>query len=367
MMKIANTDLFTLVLISSLLLTGCFDEIAFDGSEDQLENLVVQGELALGSPSVVTVSVTQISAFEGAEIPTPVAVSSVVLADQLENTIDLIPATDPGRFYLEIPEDHPTFQVQEGSAYQIRVMLESGTRYESDLEPLLAVPTPESINMAIVEREEVNEFGANEIFSYLRFFVNTPLTSSDNTQKSFLRWELEGCYRFIETVVVQAPIPSARTCYFKEQLNLDKVKVFNGQASSSETLTGYQILETELDSRFSRGYYLTVYQQSLSETAYEYWDKVSQVVERTGSIFEPKPGKILGNISNPEAPEEEVFGYFYTSAQDTIRLYISPEDVNNPSPPCPATNEGQDAIDDICFDCLLRPNSTLVKPEYWEN
>lgn len=357
-------SIITFCLVCSSFLLGCFDEIAFEPSENQLENLVIQGKLLKGNPSLITVRVTEVSAFSGPDVPIPVETASVILLDENQNELELI-ATDPGVFQLEIPKGQPGLEVEVGHAYQIRVLTVAGGVYESDLEPLLPVPTPDSMEVGIVSRQEINESGNLIDKTYLQFFVNTPLKPLDNGQKAFLKWETEGCYRFLETTPSVQPPPTPKVCYYKEDLNLDKVKVFNGQASSLEILNQHLLLETVRNYRFSQGYYLTVFQQSLSEKAFEYWNQVSQVVERTGSIFESTPGKIKGNLKSLNRPDEEVFGYFYVSIQDTIRFRVKAEDADYPSPRCPPIEDGVNPVMDVCFNCLLRPNSTLEKPDYW--
>lgn len=343
-------------------LPACFSEIDFEGTGGELDNLVIQGKLIKGTPSIVTVSVRKVSDYEGAESSTAVEVANVILLDENQNAVDLI-HTEPGIFKRNIPDG--LLSIREGHAYQIRVVTKTGQIYESAPETLQPVPRPTAIDLTLIDREEINDLGNSVINTYLNFAIHTPLIADAASEQSQLKWEMEGCYRFIETTPANAPIPNPKTCYYKEVLSVEKIKVFNGKASSQENLSGHAFLETGQDHRFSRGYYLTVYQQSLTEAAYDYWEQVSQVVERTGGLFESKPGKIGGNIINVEHPEEEVFGFFYVTAQDTIRLHIKPEDADFPGAYCPIEATPADAVADFCYNCLLWPNSTLEKPAYW--
>lgn len=357
-------SLITFCVICSGFLSGCLDEIAFDGSENQLENLAIQGKLIRGTPSVVSVSIHKISPFSGFDNPMPVESARVSLLDENGNSVDLL-ASGPGLFQLEIQDGQAEFVVQEGRAYQIRAVTGAGVVYESELEPLLPVPSPVSVDIELTTRGEINEAGNIVENAYLQFYINTPLSVPNSGQNSFLKWDMEGCYRFIETTPNSPAFP--KTCYNKEAVSLGKVKVFNGSESSAGGLISRSLLlETEQDYRFSQGYYLTVYQQSLSENAFQYWDEARQLVERSGSFFEPAPGKIRGNIRNPDNPEEDVFGYFYATVQDTFRLRVRPEDAFYPSPYC-LSSFADGERNAVCYDCLLRPNSTLEKPDYWED
>lgn len=350
--------------ICSGLLPGCLDEISFDSPENQLENLAIQGKLIKGAPSVVSVSIARVSAFSGFDQPMPVEPARVSLLDENGNALDLV-ASGPGLFQLEIDDNQAGFAIREGHAYQIKVVMQAGLSYESGLEPLLPVPHALSMDIELSSRGEINEVGNIVENPYLQFFIHTPLTAANNSQRSFLKWEMEGCYRFIESTPNSSAFP--KTCYNKDAVSLGKVIVFDGPASGAGSLDSrHLLLDTKQDYRFSQGYYLTVYQQSLSESAFDYWDQVSQVVERSGGFFEPAPGKIKGNIRNADDPEEEVFGYFYATVQDTFRLRVRPEDAYYPTSFCLSSFAAGER-NAVCFNCLLRPNSSLEKPDYWED
>ena len=119
---------------------------------------------------------------------------------------------------------------------------------------------------------------------------------------------------------------------------------------------------------FAQGYYYTVYQRSLTKGAFEHWEQTKQVIERTGNLFEPPAGRINSNFRNIEAPNDlGVFGYFSAFAQDTLRLYISPEEVGSPQLQCPRVPiQGNPCPVSACCDCLIEPGSKLEKPDFWE-
>ncbi len=75
----------------------------------------------------------------------------------------------------------------------------------------------------------------------------------------------------------------------------------------------------------------------------------------TGSIFEPAPSAILGNIENVNDPEDIIFGYFGASAISTKSIFIPA--IEAPYPP-----------NDILIlpdDCRMMGNSTAIKPSFW--
>ena len=115
----------------------------------------------------------------------------------------------------------------------------------------------------------------------------------------------------------------------------------------------------------SEGYYLRVFQQSVTDDAFEYWSQVNQVASRTGSLFEAPAGRVKSNITNVNDPEEETFGYFYATEEREIRVFVEPSLAGNPSITCPgALNQGGGAPSNCC-NCLTVANSTTERPSWW--
>ena len=111
----------------------------------------------------------------------------------------------------------------------------------------------------------------------------------------------------------------------------------------------------------------------MSEGAYNYWNQISQVIDRDGNMFEPPAGRILSNFRNVEdnSQAENAYGYFFATQIDTSRLYVAPEDVGAPTAYCPwpvAQISSPGSCPRFpCCDCLLENGSQLSKPTYWVN
>jgi len=112
---------------------------------------------------------------------------------------------------------------------------------------------------------------------------------------------------------------------------------------------------------FSEGYYATIYQQSISDAAFEYWSRTNQLINRNGSIFEAPSGKISTNLYNVDNAKDEVFGFFFATESNFRRIYISPEKAGYPRSHCPPI--GGHSL--LCDNCLCWPNSTAIKPDWW--
>jgi hypothetical protein len=265
---------------------------------------------------------------------------------------------------LLIGENDRVVKITPGAAYQLVVELADGSRYESDIEPLWEVPEPVNLAYTIAERVIKNEAGNLETGAFVQFSVNTDLLQTADKQRSFLKWDFLGVYRFTETNLT-VPYPNTRTCYFSEDLHLEKVKAYDGNGNNQDKLLNYVLMEEPLDHRFYDGFYLTVRQQSLSEGAFQYWSRLGELVDRTGNFFEAQPGKLRGNFRNVDNRAEQVYGYFYATQEKIIRLYVPPlpERVNAF---CPLfAHPDDETTPAVCLDCQSRAGSTLNKPDYW--
>lgn len=356
-----------LLVLFAMLFSTCLDEIKLEVPERGLGSIAIRGKLIHGNPSQVEVSVAKVSDFVQFDSPSPIENALVQLIDQDGNILSL-GLEGPGIYRASVLKDNPALSIERGKSYQVRVTLVNGVVLESSLEPLLSVPAIEAIQKEAITREFVNDLGAIESSLYMQFLVDTPLESPDGTEPRFLKWEFECTYRFIEADISDViRFDRPLSCYFTDPLSLNKIQVFDGPGADGLMLKNHLVLEEPLDHRFYRGYYLTVYQQSLSEGAYNYWSKVGELINRNGNFLESFPAKLKGNFTNINDPNQEVFGFFYATAQDTMRVFVDPEEASFPFQYCPPSvlRVEFENLEDQCKDCLSRERSSLEKPDYW--
>ncbi|MEZ5045119.1 MAG: DUF4249 family protein [Saprospiraceae bacterium] len=349
-----------------LLYSSCLSEIQLEAPKIDIQSLAITASLFHGAPSIVSVNLSRVANFIEFDFPSPENDAIVLLVDE-NGRRQYIPNVANGYYELKIVEAIQEFPIAIGKSYQIQVITGEGKTYASTFEPLQAVPKPSGISLATEKKQVINESGNIVDQQFIRFFIDTPITKPDNSGKAILKWDIEGTYKFVESTPDGPSIPNVRTCYIKEILQRERPVIFNGKESSKAVLSQHFIIEEPLDHRFSRGFYLTVFQQSISEGAVKYWDQIRKVVDLNGNFFESPPGKIRGNFQNIDDSQEDVFGYFYAAQQDTIRVFV-PQSVIGETifPLCPGTIQaGQEPPFSTCYNCLSIPNSSTQKPYYW--
>ena len=336
---------------------GCIDEINIGEESDFIEKLVIDGQLRKGNPSTVQVQVSRSINFQSTPVTNFVSGGILTLVDDAGSE-RLIPEVEEGRFFASIDESDP-FLVQTGSAYRIRLELE-GSTYESTYDTIYAVPQADSLSFSWRQRQVLNDQENIVEENLWQLFIHTPLTSSHSSRRPALRWDFSSVWSLVE---IPPPAPRfARTCYVSENLNLDEVVVFNSATTERDRIDRLLLIENPLSFKMANGQSVTVLQQSMSQAAYAYWDRVGQVISRSGGFLETPPGKIQGNLFQVGNPETEVLGLFYVSEVDTLRTFMQSSDF--PVQLVGYCTRFPDFFEaeEPCQDCLRWPNSTYDPP-----
>ncbi|MCF2495167.1 DUF4249 domain-containing protein [Dyadobacter sp. CY22] len=134
-------------------------------------------------------------------------------------------------------------------------------------------------------------------------------------------------------------------------------------------------------------YSILVRQYALSREAFEYWTDLSKTTQGTGSLFDPQPSQVTGNIKNTGDPKELVFGYFSAVTEQKQRIFMTPALGRSPMCLAPDTLTPDDAyksygvllnsyIDaggstfilsssEDCADCRAQ-GGTTTRPSFWK-
>ena len=275
---------------------GCLDEISFPSLNDEQTAIVVEGSLRIGNPSVAEVSITRLFDFSADGLKT-VNLREAVLIDEDGNTRDL-KEIRPGVYRTEVFENDQDFEVTLGRSYQMRIATFDNRSFISDLDPLLPVQKVGALSVELTVKDVVDQFGEFSTLDLLSFSVNAPLGTGQNGEAGRFRYVLEQTYKLTDSPVTGNPPADPKTCYITENTDVTSALIFDG----NDFVSGLQELKIPLvdivknNTVFSEGYYLTAYQQSLSEDAFRYWNEISQVIDRDGNMFESPAGRIRSNF-----------------------------------------------------------------------
>lgn len=351
MKKILFLITITLLLVG---IFACVDEIKLNVDTDQ-RTLVVDGfvtdslgdfRLKLSQSSVIGIG--------NDNILDPVSGASVQLMD-----------TDGGSYpYAELADDLGvyelyTFKALRGKAYFIDITLPDGKHYQST--PQILRSSSKIDNISYEVNEETFRNNAGELITENIISAKIATDVSDAETPPFLRWRVEGEYQVQENYPMAL---SPQRCYVSVNLDINDIRIFDMSQVNGGTLLEQVIAETAYDFRFGEQFCFHISQFSISEAEYNYWANIKEVIDIDGSLFDPPPGTVIGNIKNVDDPDDVAVGYFSVASVFFKRYFVNREETGfSVRSKC----EGFFLrVPFACDNCLLLNNSTLIKPDYWE-
>lgn len=159
-------------------------------------------------------------------------------------------------------------------------------------------------------------------------------------EKTSERPKLEGCQIYLnthdpsekcknyrwdynETWMFRLPFsaPVNNTCWISN--NSDAINIKSTSVISEDRISRYPLLfiSNETD-RLKVKYSILVNQYSMSADELEYWEKMQNVIQDVGGLYDITPAFIPGNIYCVDNSAEKVLGYFSVSAKTSKRVFI---------------------------------------------
>lgn len=276
----------------------------------------------------------------------------------------------PGDYYLT-PQQ---FNIQQ--RYRVRIDLRQKI-YESEWQRFTISPPIDSVTYQRRDRDGV------------QVYVHT---HDDTDNSRFYKWT------FDETWEYGVPLYSALELVDDEVVDrmvaVDRcwtggvatnINIFTSATLSRDLVRYHPVTYVAANTgKLLRGYSILVHQQVLTREAYDYWAELSKNNETNGSIFDPFPSQLTGNIRSVSDPDEKVFGFFGGGVVESQRIFI--REYLGIAPQCPGTDtltlselrESSDLIahelpegpgnyvtaSASCLDCRVF-GGTIVRPDFW--
>jgi Domain of unknown function (DUF4249) len=336
--------------------------------------LVVDGFIDGGAPTVIDLSRT-ITLSDTSE-PVPETGAQVIVEDDHNDKYGL---TDEGEgVYSSVN----TLSLNSAYDYRIHIFTSGGEEYESDFVPVKVSPPIDSINWVLKD-------GGVQVYAN---------THENQSGVGYYRWN------YNETWEVR----SEYTSYYEFNVDSNKVEPRNDQVyqcwpsdystniilGSTAKLKSNVIYEQPVtyiadhDQRISVLYSILVTQYALDTTGYNFWLAMQNNTEQIGSLFDPQPSNVTGNIHCITHPDETVIGYVGAGITTQARIFINNDQMPltwNLLPYCQYMQVPDDSVQYYfeymgytpidqgigyytaaltpCVDCTVF--GTNVKPSFW--
>ncbi len=345
--------------VTIMMLPGCLDTIELDLPSQSSDRLVVEGSIERADNYHVRVAVRR--TFENEDV--------ILLPDEDPVITLMVDGTEAFSLQndqaitIPIQTFHDNYGGGLESAFQIEVRMPDGSTYQSDPERIIESAPLGTVSSGYAVRTELNAQNNIVEGEYVEAYITAPLVNSDGKKVS-MRWDLSGAFEYREIPCTDDPFFNARSCYVDVLNRKNEVNVLIGSETGGEQINKLKLGEAVADYKFWSSYYFTVVQKTLTDNAAEYWSEIASSISRSGTIFDVPPGRVSSNIFNTADINQDVLGYFYASAIDTLRHRVPRENVGEQLHQCAFEEYPRPGH---CCDCASTYGAeTLIKPSYWQ-
>jgi hypothetical protein len=208
--------------------------------------------------------------------------------------------------------------------YSLKIFTKDGKSYQSDFVPAKNSPPIDSV-----------------YYKALPNALNIYADTHDVTGNSrYYRWDFADTYVFnsafyssgyhakvpSDTVLDRPVSDQIYQCWRSDTSS--NILINSSAKLTNDVISGNLVISIPSNSeKLGHRYSILVNQYILTSGAYYYYQQLKKNTEQIGSIFDPQPSELPGNIHCISDPSEVVIGYITAGAPSAIRIYINSQDL----------------------------------------
>lgn len=318
--------LSVVLLLTTILTTTCKDPFNPKLSEYQIDVLVVEGDITVGSVSEIYLSKAA-PLLTGASGIEYISNAVVYIEDEKSNRYNSLLSYDvSGLPFFMI--DSRWFPVDK--SYKLVVEYE-GNIYTTELMSVLQTPEIRDIGLTVNEDKKsvsfhVSTMGGSEELKYFKWSYKED-------------WEFTAryypLYMFDEGTnrIVEIDNPLLR--YYCWDSGISKnILISTIENQNTTTISEHVINSINFaDNRLSYLYRVELFQKSITKDEYRYLSNVKKNSDQIGGIFGPQPSEMRGNIKCISNNNKMVLGYISCSTVTKMTKYFKTIDLGVYTPP----------------------------------
>jgi hypothetical protein len=212
--------------------------------------------------------------------------------------------------------DYSDFAGVIGRKYKLNVNTVNGDICESDFEEM-----KEPVEIGNVYYD-FGETGSG--LRQLQFYIDT----NDPLSRSFYySWDYEETWEFwVPYISMSAYLPENKICY--NSVASRKILIESTKNYTSDKVIRFPLYSvTNTTNRLYIKYSVLVRQYVLNEKTYEFYKNLKNINENTGSLFDPTPVILTGNMVSTSTPGQPVLGNFQVSGASVKRIFVHRTDL----------------------------------------
>jgi hypothetical protein len=308
-----HTSTYIRLLFSGLLLSaagGCVDPFNPPEIDNADTYLVFDGYVQANGTDTSWIRLSRTQNVHDPSGPVKEHNASVRVENENGEAFVFMPAShNAGLYYL------PPTSLDISQNYRLSISLSNGKAYESDWQRFSVSPPIDSVSYTLNGRDGIQVYvhthdPANQTHFYKWTFEET--------------WEyraaLYSLYELIGKTIVEREI-DINQCW--SSFTATNINLFTTAALSQDLVRSHPVTYVPASSdKLLHLYSIIVHQQALTREAYDYWTELARNNETNGSIFDPFPSQLSGNIRSVSDPKERVFGFFSGGVTQSQRIFI---------------------------------------------
>ena len=298
------------IIVFCLALGGCKDRYDLPVHPSDQSMLVVEGFLNSGQGATV-IRLSRVLNVKDTPRFKP-ELQAQVLVEGADNSTYALTEAGNGQY---ISHQLPLANNQQ---YRLYIKTVNGKEYQSAYVVPKKTPAIDTINWK-------HEDGG------VRISVNTK-DPSNNTR--YYQWDYEetweihsyfpAVYKWESVSIVVPMSPNENTFYCWKHSNSTAILIGSSARLEADVIVDNPLLHIPRSSeKFGVRYSILVKQYALTKEAYEFLQLMKKNTESLGSIFDPQPSELRGNIHCLTDPNELVIGYLTASSVEEKRIFIT--------------------------------------------
>ena len=226
---------------------------------------------------------------------------------------------EEGNGYYSLPQQ--TFNLQK--KYRVKITTTDAKEYASEFVPVVKNPPIDAVSWKITSDNGV------------QLYVSTHDFENDTR---YYRWDYEESWNYLSAFNSNfewkngKPVLRNNNIYncYRTQLS-GKISIGSAARLSQAVINNFPLVYLEQRSEKIRfKYSILVKQFGLTKEAYEYWLQLQSNTESLGTLFDPQPSQLRGNIRCLSDDSETVIGYFIAGSTTEQRIFISSDFLPKP-------------------------------------
>ena len=290
-------------VVSSFFLVSCLDKIDVP-LRQETQKMVLEG-LITNDPKFQFLRISQTSSFGTSNSITPIKGAYVEVRS----------ATSEATVFRAVPDEIGLYKPNDvnwtgtaGVVYNVYIKLPDGKIYQSASQKMPAAVAITSLDTTFVT-------GTSPGFATTASFKDPADT------ENYYRWTGSGFYIRKSTGVpvgFGGGVCCDKCWVFKEEksINLFSDLLVNGSLVKNRPVY--------LSPFYTVGKHLIEIQQfNITKDAFLFWSRYKDQQQRTGTIFDPLPAALTGNVVNADNPDDVALGFFEVSSIARKRIFPS--------------------------------------------